>query len=137
MSFRSEGDVSVGSETQDPNDTKYSSAQAAANEKLYEPKKIRKLVRVLTVTAYVLSVSLAAIILSLYYLFLWDPKVPSVGKEGISMALTDPEPHQNASCVNLGNASKTSVFPTLLHNLDLLYHFICKNARFRKLVLVP
>lgn len=42
-------------------------------EKLYESKKNQRTVRVLTVCAYVFSVSLAAIILSAYYVFLWDP----------------------------------------------------------------
>ena len=43
-------------------------------DKLYEPKHKQKLVRVLTVVAYVIFVSMAAILLSLYYTFLWDPK---------------------------------------------------------------
>jgi hypothetical protein len=42
-------------------------------EKLYESKKNQRTVRVLTVCAYVFSVSLAAIILSAYYVFLWKP----------------------------------------------------------------
>lgn len=42
-------------------------------EKLYESKKNQRTVRVLTVCAYVLTVSMAAIILSSYYVFLWDP----------------------------------------------------------------
>ncbi|CRL07027.1 CLUMA_CG019988, isoform A [Clunio marinus] len=42
-------------------------------EKLYESKKNQRTVRVLTVCAYVLTVSMAAIILSLYYVFLWVP----------------------------------------------------------------
>jgi hypothetical protein len=42
-------------------------------EKLYDSKKNQRTVRVLTVMAYVLTVSMAAIILSLYYVFLWDP----------------------------------------------------------------
>lgn len=33
-----------------------------------------KVIRVLTVCAYLLCVSLAAIILSIYYIFLWEPK---------------------------------------------------------------
>lgn len=45
-----------------------------SKDKLYEPKHRQKVVRVLTVLAYVVSVSLAAIILSLYYTFIWDPK---------------------------------------------------------------
>lgn len=42
-------------------------------EKLYESKKNQRTVRVLTVCAYVFSVSLAAIILSAYYVFIWNP----------------------------------------------------------------
>lgn len=42
-------------------------------EKLYESKKNQRTVRVLTVCAYVLTVSMAAIILSFYYVFLWAP----------------------------------------------------------------
>lgn len=47
-------------------------------DKLYEPKHKQKLVRILTVVAYVIFVSMAAILLSLYYSFLWDPKDVSV-----------------------------------------------------------
>ena len=39
----------------------------------YEPKEHKKMVRILTVVAYVICVSMAAIVLSLYYVFLWDP----------------------------------------------------------------
>lgn len=46
-------------------------------DKLYESKKNQRTVRVLTVCAYVLTVSMAAIILSAYYVFLWDPSDPS------------------------------------------------------------
>lgn len=42
-------------------------------EKLYESKKNQRTVRVLTVFAYILTVSMAAIILSAYYVFLWRP----------------------------------------------------------------
>lgn len=42
--------------------------------KMYESKQNRKLIRVLTVIIYVFSVSLAAIILSLYYMFFWQPQ---------------------------------------------------------------
>lgn len=45
-------------------------------EKLYESKN-NQTVRVLTVCAYVLTVSMAAIILSFYYVFLWKPTDPS------------------------------------------------------------
>lgn len=39
---------------------------------LYEAKPNKKAIRILTVAAYVLCVSLAAIMLSLYYIFIWD-----------------------------------------------------------------
>lgn len=38
----------------------------------YEVKQHKKMVRILTVVAYVICVSMAAIVLSLYYMFLWD-----------------------------------------------------------------
>lgn len=43
-----------------------------AKDRLYEPKHQKKLVRVLTVVAYIFFVSLAAIMLSLYYVFIWN-----------------------------------------------------------------
>jgi hypothetical protein len=109
MSFLSDEGGSMGSDAQDPNDLKYSTAEAAANGKLYESKKIRKVVRVLTVLAYLLSVSLAAIILSMYYLFLWDPKIPTMGQGGRPMALPDPEPQRNISCFHLDVSMKTPI----------------------------
>jgi hypothetical protein len=111
MSIRSDEDDSMGGETQQiPNDMQYSSAN---KDKLYEPKKKGKVIRVLIVMAYVLSVSLAAIMLSLYYVFLWDPKIPTAGREGAPMALMDPGPQRNISCFHLGNAFKKSTFTLL------------------------
>jgi hypothetical protein len=108
MSVRSGEDDSVDSETQQiPSDLQYSSP---TKDKVYEPKKKRKAIRVLTVVAYVLSVSLAAIMLSLYYVFLWDPKIPTGMREGAPMALVDPGPQQNVSCSHLGNACRESIF---------------------------
>ncbi|KRT82955.1 hypothetical protein AMK59_3426, partial [Oryctes borbonicus] len=52
-------------------DTSIKLAGEEAKDRLYEPKHKKKLVRVLTVVAYVFFVSLAAIMLSLYYVFLW------------------------------------------------------------------
>lgn len=40
-------------------------------EKLYEPKPNKKIVRIFTVILYMFSVSLGAILLSLYYIFIW------------------------------------------------------------------
>lgn len=47
---------------------------------LSKRKQHKKLVRLLTVFAYVFSVSLGAIVLSLYYVFLWDPQVQREGQ---------------------------------------------------------
>ncbi|XP_011312701.1 putative transmembrane protein INAFM2 isoform X3 [Fopius arisanus] len=54
------------------NEVKFAGEES--KDKLYEPKHRQKAFRVMTVVAYVISVSLAAIILSLYYMFIWDPK---------------------------------------------------------------
>ncbi|XP_052859938.1 uncharacterized protein LOC128267186 [Anopheles cruzii] len=44
-----------------------------SKDRLYEVKQNQKAIRILTVAAYVLCVSLVAIMLSLYYIFFWDP----------------------------------------------------------------
>lgn len=43
-------------------------------------KRHKKMVRLLTVMAYVFSVSLGAIVLSLYYVFLWNPQIQRTGR---------------------------------------------------------
>jgi hypothetical protein len=53
-------------------------AKGDSSEKLYEQKTNQRTVRVLTVVAYVLTVSMAAIILSAYYVFLWKPNDASI-----------------------------------------------------------
>ena len=52
---------------------------ASLMDALYEPKPDKKIMRVITVIAYCFSVSLGALLLSLYYLFIWDPYI-KVGK---------------------------------------------------------
>lgn len=54
-------------------DIRFAGEQSRA--KIYETKQNKKVVRLLTVLAYVFSVSLAAIVLSLYYVFLWNPNM--------------------------------------------------------------
>lgn len=60
------------------------SSNEATNEealkavKAHEASKTPKVIRVLTVCAYLFTVSLAAIMLSAYYIFIWDPKSPTV-----------------------------------------------------------
>jgi hypothetical protein len=43
-------------------------------EKLYQSKKNQRTVRVMTVMAYILTVSLAGLVLSCYYVFFWNSK---------------------------------------------------------------
>ncbi|XP_069673099.1 uncharacterized protein [Periplaneta americana] len=125
MSERSDEEASVGSDGQPiPNDLKYSSSEGSAKDKLYEPKKKRKIIRVLTVLAYVLSVSLAAIMLSLYYVFLWDPKIPNT--ERGAMALRDPEPFEvvrNISCFHFA--------PQGFRNLSTSWNKVTTNETAR------
>lgn len=52
--------------------------QAVNASSLYERKANQKALKVLTVAAYILFVSMAAIILSFYYVFIWDPTSKSI-----------------------------------------------------------
>ena len=52
---------------------------------MYESKQNRKLVRFVTVIAYMFAVSLAAIVLSLYYFFLWDPCMQQTLSDPVSL----------------------------------------------------
>lgn len=47
--------------------------QAVTSSALYERKHNQKALKVVTVAAYILFVSMAAITLSFYYIFIWDP----------------------------------------------------------------
>ncbi|XP_046832568.1 MATH and LRR domain-containing protein PFE0570w isoform X1 [Vespa crabro] len=46
------------------------------NASIYENKEPKKIVRIITVLAYMFSVSFVAIVLSAYYIFLWEPPNP-------------------------------------------------------------
>ncbi|XP_057200875.1 uncharacterized protein LOC130560844 [Triplophysa rosa] len=63
-------------------------------------KTNKKWVRLATVFAYVLSVSLAAIILAIYYSLLWKPAGPSSGK---------PDTPNNSTTGNLENGNGTEI----------------------------
>lgn len=54
--------------------SEFSTVQAISAVEAYEANKTPKIIRVLTVCAYLICVSLAAIMLSIYYIFLWEPK---------------------------------------------------------------
>lgn len=85
-----------------------------ASREAYEQKAVSKVVRVLTVLAYLLSVSLAAILLSVYYVCVWkSPELPLLNGTG------DAEP-----------AARRDL-PPLNHSNDTLY--LTGNLTFLKL----
>ncbi|XP_059053156.1 uncharacterized protein LOC131847580 isoform X1 [Achroia grisella] len=61
-----------------------SSGHEVVLDALYERKRDKKSVRVLTVIIYVFCVSLAAIMLSLYYVFFWEPKDAQYAQRKVS-----------------------------------------------------
>lgn len=65
--------VNLGNDTKAPSPVR--TPDDNHKESRFEPKQNKKIIRLLTVIAYVISVSMAAIILSLYYVFLWDPQM--------------------------------------------------------------
>lgn len=48
--------------------------QLAANKKLYSNKNPEKMFRIVTVICYFFSISLVAIVLSIYYVYFWQPE---------------------------------------------------------------
>ncbi|KAG8228596.1 hypothetical protein J437_LFUL009301 [Ladona fulva] len=78
-----------------------------SKDRLYERKQNKKIVRVLTVMAYVFSVSLAAIMLSLYYVFLWDPRsrppgIPAHNSTAVAAAREQHPPQGPCTAAHLG-----------------------------------
>lgn len=81
--------------SQDGASTEDGISSEAKENGIYEPKEKPKLIRVLTVLAYMLSVSMAAILLSIYYVFMWDAH-PHLGSR------TQPlRAHPNLALTNL------------------------------------
>nr|XP_057946699.1 putative transmembrane protein INAFM2 [Doryrhamphus excisus] len=75
-------------------------------------KTNKKWVRLATVFAYVLSVSLAAIILAIYYSLIWKPtsaSSASSGKPGTPEGVTAPPPNITANNVTEWNSTQLSV----------------------------
>jgi hypothetical protein len=74
--------------------------------KIYESFQDRKIIRFLTVIAYIFFVSLGAIVLSLYYFFIWDPRMESrVVPEGAVLPiglLNPPSLHGGPETVKFG-----------------------------------
>lgn len=54
----------------------------------HEASKTPKIIRVLTVCAYLFTVSVAAIMLSIYYIFLWDPKIPGAATGDVTNTIS-------------------------------------------------
>ncbi|EFN64335.1 hypothetical protein EAG_05185 [Camponotus floridanus] len=52
------------------------------NAEIYENRGPKKIIRVVTVMAYLISVSFVAILLSAYYIFLWEPPNPRLIERG-------------------------------------------------------
>ncbi|XP_015439690.1 PREDICTED: uncharacterized protein LOC107194563 [Dufourea novaeangliae] len=75
------------------------------NADLYESQGHKKLIRFVTVVAYMFSVSFVAIVLSAYYLFLWEPPNPRLlrrpvhlsGEPDVQFLLADPPVLTNRS----------------------------------------
>ncbi|XP_054258127.1 putative transmembrane protein INAFM2 isoform X2 [Macrosteles quadrilineatus] len=97
-----------------------------ANKPSNRKPETKKIVRLLTVVAYMMSVSMAAIMLSAYYIFLWNPKEHRPGAEG-PLRLTDTHPcpqcFLNVSMSNNGpvyNDSQMAETPRVLPAMEEL-----------------
>ncbi|KAI9589670.1 uncharacterized protein LOC119640997 isoform X1 [Glossina fuscipes] len=81
----------------------------------YQPQGNRKVIRILTVAVYVLCVSLAAIMLSLYYIFIWDPTIrPFVTKGNSCDKIVIPE----KIAIRLINSSEVTADQFYKHILE-------------------
>jgi hypothetical protein len=94
--------AAAGGEAPAPVHNEVKLAGEESKERMYESKHHKKVVRVLTVLAYVLSVSLAAIMLSLYYVFLWDPKSTRNGTQFTAAQLPSSRPSPTRCPPDLG-----------------------------------
>ncbi|KAF3427094.1 hypothetical protein E2986_11168 [Frieseomelitta varia] len=63
--------------------------EASKKDDIYENQGTKKIIRLVTVMAYMFSVSFVAIVLSAYYLFLWEPPNPRLLRR--PSQLSDPE----------------------------------------------
>lgn len=97
---------------------------------LYERKRDKKSVRVLTVIIYVFCVSLAAIMLSLYYVFFWEPKDAQYAQRqvfhNVEKQSTTPMPicllpHTGRSHSRIAPFQSHGVMTTIIITLMILY----------------
>lgn len=93
-----------------------------SKDRLYEDRgQNQKAIRILTVAAYVLCVSLVAIMLSLYYIFLWDPSTNQLAAKTQTVADNIVIPDHLA--IQLANKSEvpaeffyTNLYRNLIHS---------------------
>ncbi|KOC63277.1 hypothetical protein WH47_04726 [Habropoda laboriosa] len=64
--------------------------ETSKKDDIYETGRSKKIVRLITVMAYMFSVSFVAIVLSGYYLFLWEPPNPRLLRRPVHL-LAEPE----------------------------------------------
>lgn len=96
--------------------------QAANSSSLYERKTNQKALKVLTVAAYILFVSMAAIILSFYYVFIWDPTTKTMA----------PRPSTNCGKF-MANTNRLFRFHSLpSHSIDI---FVWISETAKKIVI--
>jgi len=97
------------------------------NDKLYEAKPDKKIYRVITVIGYIFAVSLGAILLSLYYIFFWNPytnKPPYAAKTSMNVTDCIGAPTSGCNC----STSTTTVEPPRLQALqEQMEHDLTKS----------
>ena len=76
-------------------------AQEKPEKPTVEKNGPSKFIRILTVIAYACSVSMAAVLLSLYYIFLWDPNHSQPSALSISQDDQDAATQQLLNAANV------------------------------------
>ena len=89
--------------------------------RIYDSKKNRKIVRIMTVLAYMFAVSLAAIVLSLYYAFLWNPNMQINNSTHLLAKKTNIDPgvvllRQEADSTDIESQSESDQVQDVNHN---------------------
>ncbi|CAG9813553.1 unnamed protein product [Phaedon cochleariae] len=88
----------------------------------FEAKPKPKAIRVLTVLAYVLSVSMAAIMLSIYYIFMWD------GRPHIGARRGGPEAGHESFSIPIQFTESVENFTEPHHYMPNLIYFTRRNS---------
>ncbi|KAF0308256.1 hypothetical protein FJT64_002182 [Amphibalanus amphitrite] len=86
------------------------SAGEGEKEEEVSPKKITRLMRLLSVVGYLVAVSSAGFMMSLYYIFLWDP----YGSETPSALSLRAERSPQLLAAGLGHAAAATLGPSPL-----------------------